>query len=434
MLVKDVYVFDGNPLTAKNDLRIEGGIIRQIEPELVPVPGEKVIAGNGQIAFPGIIDAHQHVWQGAFKGFASNMMLLQYLDEILEGIGSGITAEDLYTLNLYGYLDAAAAGITTVFDWCHVVNSPEHADAALQAAMDAGIQVLFFHGPTAIGKNKWWNNSTLAHSHDLERVVNKYRDVSPLVKIGMAMRGPEFAAMEINRQDIAFATALNIPVSMHAGCSVLGKIHQPVSQLAKAGLLSPQMNLVHCNTLSDEEFSLIEEAGCLVSITPEAEMQTGLGTPASAWIQKNKNLRWSIGTDIPTGSTSSMLFQVRLLLQHYRSVVNQQFINRMEFPVAMPFKANPFFFQAQQNALDYTGFNATPSLTVGAAASFVLADWQDLRHSAYAGTPAFYYLNEANFTRVISNGQLIKDGQHWPGHNMTGLRNKVEAIVKRLTR
>lgn len=141
MIIKNVHIFDGNSMTGTSDIKIENGIIKQIEPFIHPLIGEEVINGKGMIALPGMADAHRHVWQTAFKACATDFMLMDYLNQTVGGIGSQITPEELYCLNLYGYLKAATNGITTIFDWSHIMNSPEHADAALQAAIDAGINV-----------------------------------------------------------------------------------------------------------------------------------------------------------------------------------------------------------------------------------------------------------------------------------------------------
>ncbi len=432
MLIKNVYLFDGQPLYQTSDIRIIADIIVEIATSIPALENEEIIDGNGAIALPGLTDAHRHVWQSPFKGYASDMMLLEYLDKAIGEIGPKISADDLYYLNLYGYLEAASAGVTTIFDWSHIMNSPEHADAALQAANDAGINVLFFHSTSAIGRNETWNNSTVPHSKDIERLVSKWAHVSPAVKLGMGIRGPEFATMDVNREDIQLAQQLGIPVSMHIGSSILGKIYKPVLQLAEQNLLHNRMNMVHCNTLSAEEFSLMQQAGCLVTMTPEAELQMGLGNPATAMIADCAGLQWSVGIDIITASTSSLLFQQRLLLQHYRGVVNNRLIDKMEFPMQLPYKANDFFFDSMQYSNDFAGFNTSAKIEVGKKACLSLVLQEELQNDSYKLHPAFYYLNESNMHTVIANGKVIRQNGNWMQHDQEALQQKVETIVKRL--
>ena len=45
-----------------------------------------------------------------------------------------------------GSLEALNAGITTLLDWSHINNTPDHADAAIQGLKDAGIRAVYAHG------------------------------------------------------------------------------------------------------------------------------------------------------------------------------------------------------------------------------------------------------------------------------------------------
>jgi 5-methylthioadenosine/S-adenosylhomocysteine deaminase len=388
-----------------------------------------VVDGKGMLAVAGMTDSHKHVWQAPFKGYSADHLLLEYLDKVCGNMAQKISAEQLYQLNLYGYLQAAANGVATVFDWSHIMNSEAHADAAVQAAIDSDMNVLFFHSTSAFGREKLWNNSTIPHQPYIGQLVRSHKDQSNL-RIGMGIRGPEFATMEVNRADIELAASLDCPVSMHLGSSILGKIHQPVHQLAEHGLLSERLNLVHCSTLSAEEYALIAEAGCLVSITPEAELQTALGYPAAALLADHPSAKWSIGTDIPTGATDSLIFQQRLLLQYYRGYINQRSIDQMQFPQEIPYRANQFFFDSMDHANAYSGFNVSSKIEVGKNACINLLQWEQLEMGGFGGHPAFYFLREADIRTVIVNGKLFKLDDEWIDHDFQALAHHVREITK----
>lgn len=432
MIVKNIHIFDGGLIGKTSDILIsEEGIILQIARGLAPAAGENCIDGAGMIALPGLTDAHRHVWQGPYKSVAADMMLMEYLNRIVAGIGVQISAEELYLINLYGYIQCAHAGITSVFDWSHIMNSPEHADAAIQAAADSGLNVLFFHSTSAHDRDKYWNQSTTRHDQDIERLVAAHKNLSPNVRLGMGIRGPEFASMEVNKADIDQAAALGIRVSMHIGSSILGKVVRPVIKLAEDQLLSSNLNLAHCCTLSGQEFELIGQAGCLVTMTPEAEMQTGLGEPAAKFIADVPDLKWSVGIDIPTSSTDSLIFQQRLLLQQYRAVVSNRLIEQTEFPMQMPYHANQFFFDSMENANQYSGLGTSARIQVGTKACFSLIKWDQLHNAAFTSNPAFYYLAESDIDSMIVNGKLAKSKGQWLMHDLDDLRNKVNTIVDR---
>ncbi|WP_051664142.1 amidohydrolase family protein [Dyadobacter crusticola] len=435
MIIRNIHIFNGGPLTSTSDILISNeGIVQEITEHTGTLSGNNMIDGTGMIAVPGLVDAHRHVWQAPFKGLASDMMLMEYLEKVVGGIGARITAQELYYLNLYGHIQCAQAGISQVFDWSHIMNSPEHADAALQAAADSGLNVLFFHSTPATQRDKYWNHSTCPHDRDIERLAAKYTSYSPQVKLGMGIRGPEFASIEVNRSDIELAGSLGIPASMHIGSSILGKICKPVMQLEAHGLLNEKLNLVHCCTLSKDEFEMIAQAGSLVTITPEAEMQMGLGDPAARFILDFPASKWSVGIDIPTASTDSLIFQQRLLLQNYRSIVNGRLIDEMEFPMTIPYKANDFFFDSMESANSYSGFNTSVRIEVGKSACFSLFKSDQLGNEAFMSNPAFYYLSDEHPDSIVLNGQLAKHEGQWLLHDLEELENRVRAIVARTIR
>jgi imidazolonepropionase-like amidohydrolase len=62
-LFKGVMVFDAREgmLTGPSDVRVSAGQIREISPEIPPLPGEDVVPGEGRTLLPGFIDAHVHL-------------------------------------------------------------------------------------------------------------------------------------------------------------------------------------------------------------------------------------------------------------------------------------------------------------------------------------------------------------------------------------
>jgi|GEM_PF-4627545 len=432
MIVKNVFIFDGGPLRELVNIHIAAdGMVSAITKNQPETQGQNIIDGKGMIALPGITDAHRHVWQAPFDGFAADMLLMEYLEKVNTQIADKLTADDLYYISLYGYLQVARSGITTVFDWSHIMNSAEHADAALAAAAESGINVLFFHSTPSFNRDQNWYNSTVAHDRDVERIAKEYAG-HKTVKIGLGIRGPEFSTVEVNKADIEMARSLNCKVSMHVGSSFLGTLCRPVVQLSEAGLLSDDLNLAHCSTLSADEYRLIAESGCLVTLTPEAEMQTALGHPAVDLIHASPRARWSVGTDIPTGSTPSMLYQQRLLLQSYRAHVNQVAIDEMRFPEEMPYLSNDFFFDSSCQANVFAGFSASSRIEVGSPASFSLFQWEDLARGSFSMHPAFYYLEEAHIDTVICNGRIIIQSGYPVDHDMAVLDDKIRQILRRI--
>jgi cytosine/adenosine deaminase-related metal-dependent hydrolase len=65
---------------------------------------------------------------------------------VLAGIAPKYTADDVYAGTLWGALQALDAGITTIADWAHNLQSAAHADADLRGLQESGIRGYFLYG------------------------------------------------------------------------------------------------------------------------------------------------------------------------------------------------------------------------------------------------------------------------------------------------
>ena len=139
-------------------IRVKGATIVSMDPALgIIEPGDlliddgKIIAvgrnvgswavieidGRGMIAMPGFINGHIHLWQTALRGVAADWTLDHYFGVLIGKVVKLYTPQDVYIGNLVGALDQINSGVTTLFDWCHIVNTPAHADAAVDALQEA---------------------------------------------------------------------------------------------------------------------------------------------------------------------------------------------------------------------------------------------------------------------------------------------------------
>ena len=106
--------------------------------------------------------------------------------------------------------------MTTLLDWSHINNTPDHADAAIQGLKDAGIRAVYAHGMPTGGE--WWMFSELEHPEDIRRI----RDTVFLVRrrlltLAMAARQPGNSNFDVAKHDWALARELGIPISVHVG-------------------------------------------------------------------------------------------------------------------------------------------------------------------------------------------------------------------------
>jgi len=249
------------------DVLIEGTKIAAVGPNLGPVDANE-IDGKGSIVLPGFVDTHRHTWQCLLRNAAADWSLAQYFGGVRGVMGDLYTPDDMYVANYIGGLEALDAGITTLVDWSHNNNSPEHADMAVKGLKDAGLRAVFAYGNA---NKEWFPISDLPTDFDDVARVRKQHFSSDdgLVTMAFAARGPQFATIEQTVRDFKMARDLDLPITLHAGDGLWG-LNNPVEQMYKLGLCGPRTTYVHCCTLADHEFKIMADTGGTASPPPRS--------------------------------------------------------------------------------------------------------------------------------------------------------------------
>jgi 5-methylthioadenosine/S-adenosylhomocysteine deaminase len=407
-------------------IRVKGATIVSMDPTIgiiessdLLIDGGKIIAvgknvgswavieidGRGMIAMPGFINGHIHLWQTALRGVAADWTLDHYFSVLIGKVVGLYTPQDAYIGNLVGALDQINSGVTTLFDWCHIVNTPAHADAAVDALQDAGIRAVFAYGTpmTLFGTKE-------PHPADARR-MRKERLASgdALVTMALAIRGTDFAPGTAEA-DIRLARELGLLASFHVACAKHGPRPQSMHSLAEQGLLGEDVNLVHANFLTADEFRVIANNGASISITPEVEMQMGLGLPPTGAALAAR-AKLNIGTDVVTGVSTDMFTQMRFLIQTQRALTNDTFHKQETMPDTLALTVRQALELATIKSAQCLGLDRRiGSLTPGKEADIVLLRKSDINMRAAADPISAIVLHAgvANVDTVIVGGNVVK--------------------------
>ena len=205
------------------DVLIEGSKIKAVAPT-VPVADADVIDATDMIVMPGFVDTHRHIWEGILKNIAPDALLDEYFRDILGVLAPVYRPQDAYAGNLVSALGAIDAGITTLLDWSHIQNTPEHTDAAIAALQESGLRAVFAYGTPNLDMAAWWHDSSLKHPDDVQRVAKQYfSSGDQLLTLALAPRGPEFTTSDVSKHDWELARELGHPISVHVGVGMAGK-------------------------------------------------------------------------------------------------------------------------------------------------------------------------------------------------------------------
>ena len=293
------------------DVHIRDGVIVDVAQQL-DVPDAEIIDASSMVVMPGFVDGHRHLWEGIVRNSLPNGDLGDYMRVIMEGFAPALEPEDAHLGTLVSALGALDAGVTTVLDWSHIQTTPDHTAATIAALRESGIRAVFAFGPPA--------SQDRGHVYPLDVFRLKQEEFASndqLLTLGLATISPEHAPDEVARPNFELAREADLLLTAHAGISGFGQPNE-IERYGKEGLLGPHVNLVHCNTLSETEWSVIADTGTTVSITPSAEMQMGHGVPP---IQQavDAGVTPSLGVDVETSAPGDMWTQMRLIFGLQRS-------------------------------------------------------------------------------------------------------------------
>jgi cytosine/adenosine deaminase-related metal-dependent hydrolase len=306
------------------DVLVEDGCLAAIAPTL-EVEDAEVLDVAGHVVMPGFVDTHRHTWQTPFRGVCADWTLDEYFRGIRMTVSPNCSAADVYAGNYVGALEALDAGVTTVLDFSHCNNSPEHADAALGGLRDAGIRAMFAYGYFAAPVAEPAFAQHEQRLGDARRIRERELPSDDgLVTMGIALTECGLLPFEQTIAEARSARELDLPMVLHTGCSWGLLVTEGIPELDHHGLLGPDQVHVHCNTLDERDFRRLAENDCKVSSSPETEIQMGMGHPVIRRAMAH-GIRPSLSCDVMSSNSGDMFAQMRLGLQFERCMRNDVF-------------------------------------------------------------------------------------------------------------
>jgi 5-methylthioadenosine/S-adenosylhomocysteine deaminase len=319
------YMIRGGPVVTMDpqlgnlksgEVLIEDSLIAEVGTS-IEVEDCEVIDAQDCIIAPGLIDTHRHAWQSILRFVAPDWSHADYFHAIRGKFGARFGPDEMYIANLLGAVEALDSGITTMLDWCHNINSPEAADAAVQGLRDSGQRTVFAYGNSNDEWNPLPNDRPL--SEDARRVKSDhFSSDNQLSTMAVCLRGPQFATIEATQADFALARDLAVPIEVTVGAGRWSTRVEPVRVLEGLGLLGDDMTYVHCNTLTDEEIKLIADTGGCAAVSPEVEMSMGLGYPATGRLAEME-VAPTPSVDVVTHVSGDLFTVMRMALAAERS-------------------------------------------------------------------------------------------------------------------
>ena len=343
------------------DLLLEGGSVvtvdderRVIDPGSVAITGNRItavgtvedLAGydagrvidcRGKAVLPGLIDTHNHLFQGLARGLGEGMPLWKWLTGFMWPFSISITGEEGRIGAMLGAVESVRAGTTTVVDLHY---APVDFDTTLAVA-DA-IETVGMRG--AVVRGMTGDATEIAKRNDLAGELFRYTNQEELDITRAAIEAyPPGGRVEVwpaplniiyNDQDMvrdAIALARELGTGWHTHCSERKEDPvtyveeygiRPVEWLYKEGLLGPEATLAHGIYLDDDEIDHVGETGTGIAYCPISHQYVALGVMPMAQLRAS-GAPIGLGTDGPCCNHRQDMFEVMkqaILLQRVHTL------------------------------------------------------------------------------------------------------------------
>ncbi|MFI6781527.1 amidohydrolase family protein [Micromonospora sp. NPDC050276] len=418
---------DAHTVLPGADVLVTGGRIAEVGVGLSAPDDALEIDASGGILMPGMVDTHRHLWQTAMRGYGADWTLTQYFVWYYLESGKLFRPEDVYAGNLLGAIEAIDAGVTTTVDWSHGLQTPEHADAAVDALEAVDGRFVLAYGNIQQGPWEWATSPEFRDFHRRRIDGGKLAGFQLAFDVTGDPAFPERAAFEVARE-------LGAAVTTHAG--VWGATNDDgIRLMHENGFMSPSTVYVHAATLTQDSYNRIAATGGSVSVSTESEQSAGQGYPPT-WQLRHHDIPVSLSMDTSVWWSGDLFSAMRSTLGADRSREHLEAHAKQETITHCHLRAEQVVEWATRGGARALGLDATiGALTPGRQADVVL-----IKNDA--SPVMFPILNphghvvfqaqRADVHTVLVDGRVVKRDGRLVGVDLAAARARVAATIDHL--
>jgi cytosine/adenosine deaminase-related metal-dependent hydrolase len=379
------------------------------------------------IVMPGMIDTHRHMWQTVMRGYGADWTLTQYFVWYYLEHGTRFRPQDVRAGNVLAAVEALDAGVTTVVDWSHGLQTADHADAAVDALQSVPGRFVLAYGNIQQAPADWTG------APEFRDFVRRRISGDDMLGFQLAFdvtgdpAFPEKPAFEVARE-------LGVGVTTHAG--VWGATNDDgIRLMYEHGFMTPETVYVHASTLSADSYHRIAATGGSVSVSTESEQSAGQGYPTT-WAIRAHGIPVSLSMDTSVWWSGDLFSAMRTTLGADRAREHLAAHAEGETITHCALRAEQVVEWATRGGAGAIGREADlGSLEAGKKADVVLLK-NDHSPVSFPLLNAYghvaFQAQRGDVHTVVVDGRLVKHEHRMLGIDLAAVRREAEQTVEHL--
>jgi cytosine/adenosine deaminase-related metal-dependent hydrolase len=415
---------DARSVLTDTDVLVVGDRIEAVGKDLQAPDGALVVDATDGIVMPGMVDTHRHMWQTAMRGYGADWTLTQYFVWYYLDHGKLFRPEDIHAGNVLAAIEALDAGVTTVVDWSHGLQTVDHADAAVDALESIPGRFVLAYGNIQQPPAEW-----SASSEFQDFVARRITPGNDMLGFQMAFdvtgdpTFPEKPAFEVAR-------SLGAAVTTHAG--VWGATNDDgIHLMHEHGFMTPETVYVHAASLSQDSYHRIAASGGSISVSTESEQSAGQGYPPT-WAIRQHGIPVSLSMDTSVWWSGDLFSAMRTTLGADRSREHLTAHSKNETVTHAALRADQVVEWATRGGAAALGRTDIGELATGKKADVVLIKNDHSPVSFPLLNPyghVAFQSQRGDVHTVLVNGRVVKHENRLVGIDLAAARRSVEATV-----
>jgi 5-methylthioadenosine/S-adenosylhomocysteine deaminase len=277
----------------------ETGNYRDVAAQMSDLPARSFPIDR--LVVPGFVNGHSHAYQVLLRGWADDLPFARWRSDALYRVVPQLTPDDIYWTFAFAFSEMLSAGITTVAEFFYLNGAGNaHAEAAIQAARDTGIRLVFA---------RTWMDAEYAPPQFRETIDLATARTADLLErfpdanVCVAPHSLHAASPEMIRAAKAFADRYDCAIHLHVAEAEYEGVETrerfgvtPIRLLEQLGVLCERLVAIHAIYLSEDEKDSLARAHARVIHNPMTNQYLGDGTCDVVGLQA-RGVTMGLGTD-----------------------------------------------------------------------------------------------------------------------------------------